>query len=209
MTVWRRHVKDTHRKRDRQRESEYDRADVNRERIEGERKLAEKKRQEEEEERLRQERAKATTNASASALQRDEADGALAIKLGATIPKKRTVSEMDEDEAVEEGPELKKKRVLVKLDYAEVGLLTEEDKRRNPEINESVAKSLIERIPAEKDDLYAYPIPWDTVKRVWSFSRSSRSCDHSDPICRPTFWRRRYNLGYTAKWARTWQVMKS
>ena len=180
--TWRRHVKDSHRKRERNREAFRDSEDRDREKMEEERKLQQiereeqEKREKEERERMEKEEREKIEIARArgtqgSELQRSTQDktsvAPVAISLN-SLTKKRPLAEILEDDGGddESQPAQKKKRVLIKLDSDEVGRMTEEDKQRNPEMQESFLKSLIEKIPVEKDALFAYKIDWDIIKKV-------------------------------------------
>lgn len=150
--VWQRHCKDSRRRRFRARELEEDQEDRIKERKE---RLA------------AQDSGFAETDAS------DQGKGPAKVGFGlkaslAKVTTKRTssmaaASDFEEDDGKSSALEPRqKKRKLVKLDYAEVGLQTEEEKRRR----EARAQSIVARIPVEKDELFRYKIDWQLVEKV-------------------------------------------
>lgn len=152
--TFRRHVKDPLQKRERQREFELD--------------LIEKEKERKEAEALAQEQNKLALDSNPVKLEL-----AKPVNIVPTKKRSRTALDILGDEELSNEPKEKKKRVLIKLDYAEVGLLTDEDKKRNPELNEEVAKQIVQQIPVEKAELFGYPINWEVIEHVrfeFSFS---------------------------------------
>jgi len=142
----RRHVKDPAQKRERQREFELD--------------LLEKEKERKEAEALAlQEQNRLSLDANPVKLELSKP-----VNIVPTKKRNRTALDILGDEEPSNEPKEKKKRVLIKLDYAEVGLLTDEDKKRNPELNEDVAKQIVQQIPVEKAELFAYPINWEVIE---------------------------------------------
>jgi len=146
--VWRRHCKDPRRRRFRARELEEDRED----------RIQERK------ERLAAEEARLDQGGEADSAEPKKVGFGLKASLTKVTTKRAssTVSEFEEEDYSAAAKEPRqKKRKLVKLDYAEVGLQTEEEKARR----EARAQSIVKRIPVEKDELFAYKIDWATVEK--------------------------------------------
>lgn len=148
--VWQRHCQDSRRRRFRARELEEDQED----------RIKERK------QRLAAQESGATEDMT------DQGRGPPKVGFGlkaslSKVTTKRTSSVAaasdfeDDDNKTTTLEPLQKKRKLVKLDYAEVGLQTEEEKRRR----EERAQKIVARIPVEKDELFAYNIDWGLVEK--------------------------------------------
>ena len=171
--TWVRHVKDTYRKRDRIREYEQDQMEFERERLQKIREQEELERQIQ----LEKERKSGfqfiehdVSELDSQKPSQSKLSDVAPVKLGFISNKKRNrlaSGFMDDNpENIEEPAE--KKRILVKLDYAEAGL-NAEDQKKKTELDASLAKSIAEKIPVEKEALFAYPIKWDIIDQVLFF----------------------------------------
>ena len=168
---WWKRFKDPRRRREKQHEKEEDERDRQQELLEIQQleerdKIKQKSSEEENKAKLKQ--STETINNSGSKLQLKNQP----IKLGfAQTNQKRSRLVNDEDEEdksnSDDNSQPKKKRVLVKLDYASEGIQTDEEKSRNPELNPELAKLIASKIPAAKEELFAYPINWELVEKVF------------------------------------------
>lgn len=71
----------------------------------------------------------------------------------------------EEDSTANQAP----KRKLVPLDYSEEEMkAVGNSAAKTAEEKKKSIKSLIERIPTAKDELFAYSLDWECVDQVWS-----------------------------------------